>query len=186
LDATDNAGVAKYRVFRNGVNVATATATDFTDAGLTPSTAYTYAVKAVDTSGNVGPAASLTVTTPAASTGGGTGGGTSGGTGGGTTPSSVTMTESAAFPNPAVGKAPTIRAFVGNADELEITIYDAAGSVVCSDRVTGGPTGTATNGQPYHDYVWTGKKVSGVYYAVIHGKKGGDVVRSRVKFAVVR
>ena len=69
LDATDNAGVAKYRVFRNGVNVATATATDFTDAGLTPSTAYTYAVKAVDTSGNVGPAASLTVTTPAASTG---------------------------------------------------------------------------------------------------------------------
>ena len=114
---------------------------------------------------------------------GGSGGGSSGG---GTTPSSVTLLETAAFPNPAVGKDPTIRAFVGSADELEITIYDAAGSVVHSDRFVGGPTGTASNGQPYYDYVWTGKKASGVYYAVIHGKKGGDVVRGRVKFAVVR
>ena len=98
----------------------------------------------------------------------------------------MTLLETAAFPNPAVGKNPTIRVFVGDADELEITIYDAAGSVVHSDRFVGGPTGTAGNGQPYYDYVWTGKKASGVYYAIIHGTKGGDVVRARTKFAVVR
>ena len=119
--------------------------------------------------------------------GGGTGGGAGGGTGDGNTGSaSVTTAETAVFPNPSVGVNPTIRAFVGDADELEITIYDAAGSVVHSDRVTGGPTGTASDGRPYYDYVWMGKKASGVYYAVIHGKKGGAVIRGRVKFAVVR
>jgi hypothetical protein len=118
--------------------------------------------------------------------GGGTGGGAGGGTGDGNTGSaSVTTAETAVFPNPSVGVNPTIRAFVGDADELEITIYDAAGSVVHSDRVTGGPTGTASDGRPYYDYVWMGKKASGVYYAVIHGKKGGAVIRGRVKFAVV-
>jgi hypothetical protein len=178
-NSTDNASVAKYWVLRNNVIVATVTApTSFIDTGLTASTPYFYKVEAVDPAGNVGPPATLTVTTPAASTGGGSGGGT--------TASSVTLLGTAAFPNPAVGKAPTIRAFVGDADELEITIYDAAGSVVHSDRVVGGPTGTASNGQPYYDYVWTGKRASGVYYAVIHGKKGGDVVRARVKFAIVR
>ena len=180
--ATDNTGVAKYWIYRNGVLVDTETTTSFTDFGLTPSTAYSYAVRAVDIFGNQGPLSPATPVTTSNATSGGTGGGT----GGGTTASSVTLLETAAFPNPAVGKDPTIRAFVGNADELEITIYDAAGSVVHSDRFVGGPTGTASNGQPYYDYVWTGKKASGVYYAVIHGKKGGDVVRARAKFAIVK
>jgi chitodextrinase len=183
--STDNATVAKYWVYRggSGVVVATVTATNFTDTGRSPSTTYTYTVKAVDTSGNVGPAsAALNVTTLAAGVGGGSGGGT----GGGTSSSAVTTVETIVFPNPAVGKNPTIRAFVDDADTIEITIYDASGSVIHSDRVTGGPTGTAADGRPYHDYVWAGKKASGIYFAVIHGKKGGDVIRGRVKFAVVR
>jgi hypothetical protein len=170
--------VTGYRIYRGSSLVGSSLATYYSDTGLTPSTAYTYSVYALNGSQISGPSNAASATTPAAPAGGGTGGGT--------TASSVTLLETAAFPNPAVGKDPTIRAFVGNADELEITIYDAAGSVVHTDRVAGGPTGTASNGKPYYDYVWTGKKASGVYYAVIHGKKGGDVVRARVKFAVVR
>jgi hypothetical protein len=180
--STDNpggSGVAGYRVYRDGKLVGSPAGTSFTDATAAPSKTYNYTVTAFDASWNASAASTpLTVTTPAAPAGGGTGGGT--------TASSVTLLETAVFPNPAVGKDPTIRAFVGNADELEITIYDAAGSVVHSDLVAGGPTGTASNGKPFYDYVWTGKKSSGVYYAVIHGKKGGEVVRARVKFAVVR
>jgi chitodextrinase len=158
------------------VIVATVTATGFTDTNASPSTAYTYNVMAIDTSGNPSAeSANLAVTTASPN-----------GTGGGATSSSATLLDTEVFPNPSVGKDPTIRAFAGDADELDITIYDAAGSVVHTDRVTGGPTGTASDGRPYYDYVWTGKRASGVYYAVIHGKKGGAVVRGRVKFAVVK
>jgi chitodextrinase len=176
-DSTDagGSGLAGYRVVRDGVFMTTATTTSFSDASVSPSRTYVYTVQAVDGAGNLSSATTKTVTTPAATVGGGSVG-----------PSSVTMVETAAFPNPAVGKDPTIRAFVGDTDILEVTIYDASGSVVHSDRVTGGPTGTASDGRPYHDYVWTGKKASGVYFAVVHGKKGGDVIRGRTKFVVVR
>ena len=50
--STDAAGIAGYRVFRNGTGSGTAlttvTGTTFTDSGLTPSTSYTYTVRAVD------------------------------------------------------------------------------------------------------------------------------------------
>jgi hypothetical protein len=167
--------VTGYRIYRGISPVGSCTTTAFSDTGLTPSMAYTYSVYALNGSQISGPSNAASATTLAG-----------GGAGGGTTVSSVTLLETAVFPNPAVGKDPTIRAFVGDADALEITIYDAAGSVVHSDRFVGGPTGTASNGQPYYDYVWTGKKASGVYYAVIHGKKGGDVVRARAKFAIVK
>ena len=45
---TGGSGLAGYRVFRNGVAVATPTGTTFTDTGRTPSTAYTYRVSARD------------------------------------------------------------------------------------------------------------------------------------------
>jgi len=175
-DNTGGTGVAGYRVYRGTTLAGSPTGPSFQDTGLSPSMTYNYTVIAVDGAGNPSPASSvLTVVTASLN-----------GTGGGATTSSVTLLETAAFPNPAVGKDPTIRAFVGDADELEITIYDAAGGVVHSDRVAGGPTGTGSDGRPYYDYVWTAKKASGVYYAIIHGKKGGAIVRGRVKFAVVK
>jgi chitodextrinase len=63
--ATDNVAVAAYRVVRDGAAVATlpASATTFEDSGLTRSTPYAYAVIAVDSSGNQGPAATATVET---------------------------------------------------------------------------------------------------------------------------
>lgn len=45
-------GVAGYKIFRGGVQIATSTLTSYTDTGLTPATAYTYTVAAYDNAGN--------------------------------------------------------------------------------------------------------------------------------------
>jgi len=70
--ATDNVGVAGYRVFRGATLVGSPTTTSFTDTGLTPSTAYSYTVKAVDAAGNTSPASNTTNATTAASSSGNT------------------------------------------------------------------------------------------------------------------
>lgn len=51
--STDNVGVTGYRVFRDGVQIATATGTSYSNTGLTAATTYTYAIAAVDAAGNV-------------------------------------------------------------------------------------------------------------------------------------
>lgn len=62
--ATDNIGVVRYEVLRNGGVVGESATTSYTDTGLSPSTAYTYTVRAVDASSNVSPdSAALAVTT---------------------------------------------------------------------------------------------------------------------------
>ncbi|MDP2877646.1 MAG: fibronectin type III domain-containing protein [Holophaga sp.] len=69
--ATDNLGVTGYRVFRNGTQVGTPTTTSFAQTGLTPSTAYSYTVAALDAAGNVSPqsaAHSVTTAAPPADT----------------------------------------------------------------------------------------------------------------------
>jgi chitodextrinase len=67
-ESTDDVGVTGYRVYRDGVRVATTTGSQrtFSDAGLQPSTTYSYTVDAVDASGkSSGQSAPATVTTPA-------------------------------------------------------------------------------------------------------------------------
>ncbi len=65
--STDNVGVTGYDVYRGGVLAGTTTGTTFTDTGLSPSTAYTYTVKAFDAAGNLSPAsAPATATTQGA------------------------------------------------------------------------------------------------------------------------
>ncbi|WP_394327626.1 discoidin domain-containing protein [Paenibacillus macquariensis] len=51
--STDNVGVVGYQVFRGSTQVGTPTGTTFNDTGLTPSTAYSYKVKAIDAAGNL-------------------------------------------------------------------------------------------------------------------------------------
>lgn len=51
--ATDNVAVVGYRIERDGAPAGTATATTFTNAGLSPGTSYTYVVRAFDAAGNV-------------------------------------------------------------------------------------------------------------------------------------
>src|SRR6476659_4021263 len=48
--STDASGISQYRVFRDGgtTAVGTPTGTSFSDTGLTPNTAYSYTVVAVD------------------------------------------------------------------------------------------------------------------------------------------
>lgn len=50
---SDEFGVAGYRVFRDGIEVADQTETEFLDADLTPGTSYDYTVRAYDHAGNV-------------------------------------------------------------------------------------------------------------------------------------
>ena len=59
----DNVGVAGYRLFRDGTQIASTTQLSFLSTGLTPSTEYVYAVEAFDAEGNVSGRASVTLTT---------------------------------------------------------------------------------------------------------------------------
>jgi hypothetical protein len=70
--ATDNVGVTAYLVDRckgSGCSNFTPTAipsgTTYGDLGVTASTSYTYRVRAIDASGNIGSPVTVTVTTPA-------------------------------------------------------------------------------------------------------------------------
>jgi chitodextrinase len=51
--STDNVGVAGYEIFRNGVQVGTTPALNYSDSGLSASTTYSYAVAAYDAVPNV-------------------------------------------------------------------------------------------------------------------------------------
>lgn len=65
----ENAGVAGYNVYRDGIKVGSPTGTDwktptgtgtgFSDVGLAPGTAHTYTVKAFDKAGNLSPASTV-------------------------------------------------------------------------------------------------------------------------------
>lgn len=50
--STDNAAVAGYTIYRNGIQIATTTALTYADASLTAATTYGYALSAFDASGN--------------------------------------------------------------------------------------------------------------------------------------
>jgi len=66
--STDNVAVATYQVLRNGGVLANAVAgTTYSDTSAQPGNSYSYAVKARDTSGNLGPASTtINVATPIA------------------------------------------------------------------------------------------------------------------------
>src|SRR5213076_1948757 len=65
--SSDNVGVSGYRVFRDGAQIATTSATSFPNTGLSPSTTYSYTVAAFDAAGNLSAQSSpASATTPAA------------------------------------------------------------------------------------------------------------------------
>ncbi len=64
-------GLAGYRVYRGGTQIATVTTTSYSDTGLSPSTTYTYTIAAYDVAGNVSAqssSASATTQAPADTT----------------------------------------------------------------------------------------------------------------------
>jgi chitodextrinase len=62
--ATDNLGVRSYEVRRDGVLIGNVAGLGFSDTGLSPGTAYTWAVGAIDTAGQPGPSIAIAGTTP--------------------------------------------------------------------------------------------------------------------------
>jgi acid phosphatase type 7 len=67
--SSDDVAVAGYRIFRDGVQVATSAGPSYADLTVQASTTYSYRVAAYDTAGNVsGQSNAATVTTPAAPT----------------------------------------------------------------------------------------------------------------------
>jgi hypothetical protein len=66
--ATDDVGVTGYRVFRGATLAGSPTATSYTDSGLSPATAYSYTVKAVDAAGNLSAASNTASATTLADT----------------------------------------------------------------------------------------------------------------------
>jgi chitodextrinase len=65
--STDNVEVIAYRIYRGGVQIATAPSNSYSDTGVSPSTTYTYTVVARDGVGNVsGLSNEASATTPAA------------------------------------------------------------------------------------------------------------------------
>jgi chitodextrinase len=64
--SSDNIAVDRYRIHRNGVQIATSLMPTYSDTAAQPSTAYSYVVDAVDAAGNVSvPSNTASVTTPA-------------------------------------------------------------------------------------------------------------------------
>lgn len=67
--ATDNVGVKSYEIYKNNTLAGTVTTTSYTAGGLTPSTAYSFYVKAKDAAGNISAASNtVNVTTAAVTT----------------------------------------------------------------------------------------------------------------------
>lgn len=66
LPATDNVGVAGYRLYRDGIEISAPAGTQYPDTSLVPSTTYRYAVAAFDAAGNTSTrSAEVVATTPA-------------------------------------------------------------------------------------------------------------------------
>ena len=66
--STDNVGVTGYDVYRGTTPIGTVTSTTFTDTGLTPSTMYSYSIRAKDAAGNESASLPTSVTTLAPDT----------------------------------------------------------------------------------------------------------------------
>jgi chitinase len=73
--ATDNVGVARYDIVQNAATLTGSAATTFTSSGLSPSTTYSYSVRARDAAGNLSaPSNQVSATTLPNNNGGGGGG----------------------------------------------------------------------------------------------------------------
>lgn len=61
--SSDDVGVLRYDIYRNGSLLDTASGTTYTDTTVAPGTTYTYAVRAYDAAGNFSTSNTLTLTT---------------------------------------------------------------------------------------------------------------------------
>jgi len=66
--STDNTGVTGYKIYKNGIQIATTSNTTYSNTGLSPSTVYSYTISAYDAAGNnsnqSGPVSATTLAGP--------------------------------------------------------------------------------------------------------------------------
>jgi len=72
--STDNVGVARYDIVQNATTLTGGTSTTFTSNGLSPSTTYSYSIRARDAAGNVSAPSNQVNATTLPNSGGGGGG----------------------------------------------------------------------------------------------------------------
>lgn len=61
--STDNIGVTGYYIYNGSTQIGSTASTSYTINGLTPSTTYTFTIKATDAAGNISTGSSKTITT---------------------------------------------------------------------------------------------------------------------------
>lgn len=96
-----------------------------------------------------------------------------------------------AFPNPARGRAVTIRVQVGNADSVSARIYDQAGRKVHETSSSASASVDDGNGkgpQPTYDLTWDTSGIgSGVYTFIVKASRAGESdIKVSKKLAVIR
>lgn len=61
--ATDNVGIAGYKIYRGNIHIGTVTTTSYADGGLSAASSFTYTVSAYDAAGNISSPSGQTVGT---------------------------------------------------------------------------------------------------------------------------
>src|SRR5436190_629562 len=149
--SSDNVGVSGYRVYRNGTQIATTSATSFANTGLSPSTTYSYTVAAYDAAGNLSAqSSSASATTPAPPD---------------TTPPAVTINQAAGQADPTSSSPINFTAVfsepVSGFSGAGVTISGTAGGTK-TVTVSGGPSNfTAVFSEPVSGFSSAGVTLSG-------------------------
>lgn len=103
--------------------------------------------------------------------------------------SSFALREIFVYPNPAKnGAVPTLHIETGIADRVQVKIYDLAGHLKVDTTLTGSPSLIDSgNGLQYaYEWAWTDHIASGVYFYQVETHSGGQTLKARGKFAVIR
>lgn len=136
---TDDRGVSRYRVYRDGALVGTGTETTFSETRLSPQTTYLYEVVALDTTGNLSASGQLSVVTLA----------------------DITAPSAPGSPTATVSAPDTVRlAWAAASDDVKVVGYQ-----VTQDGVLIGTPSylsrTVTGLTPQRSYIFTVKAVDG-------------------------
>src|SRR5438552_2855532 len=146
--SSDNVGVSGYRVYRGGTQIATTSATSFTNTGLAPSTTYSYTVAAYDAAGNVSAQSSpASATTPAPPD---------------TTPPSVTINQAASQADPTNSSPTNFTAVFSK----PVSGFSGAG-VAISGTAGGTKTVTVSGGPSTYNVAVSGMSSAGTVIASI-------------------
>jgi len=90
------------------------------------------------------------------------------------------------YPNPAKGgNRPILHLECGVGSSVDIRIYDVSGQLRHSAHMDGAPTKITP--EYAYEYIWDMSGAgSGVYTAIIEAHSGGESIKAKKKFAIIR